>query len=159
MYKLNCSFFFVKIVVRRFASHIFDTFNKKWRQVKPKRRQENGQTWIFFKTTFFGHVLKKNHHIHFLVHGHSSWSTFGLQLVRGPRLSNLSFLRSRTMKVGPWYRTIEKNPLPWSDFMVYNINQPWEEKRRVGEVLTTIIHGENANHYKKNTDIFSNRIT
>ena len=40
---------FVKIVVIRFASHIFDTFDKKWRQVKPtgKRRQENGPTFFF----------------------------------------------------------------------------------------------------------------
>ena len=40
---------------------------------------------FFFKTTLFGHILQKNQHIHFLVHGHSSWSTFGLHLVRGPK--------------------------------------------------------------------------
>ena len=30
--------------------------------------------YFYFKTSFFGHILKKTH-IHFLVHGHSSWST------------------------------------------------------------------------------------
>ena len=36
------------------------------------------------KTTLLGHIFKINQHIHFLVHGHSSWSTFGLHLVRNP---------------------------------------------------------------------------
>ena len=45
-------FFFAKIIVRRYVSHIFDTSNKKW-------RQENGQTWIYFKNCLFGgHILK-----------------------------------------------------------------------------------------------------
>ena len=61
--------------------------NKKWRQVKPredKRKQNNGQTFKKIKIVVFGHILK-NQHIHFLVHGHSSWSTFSLHLVRGPK--------------------------------------------------------------------------
>ena len=37
-----------------------------------------------FKTTLLGHVSKSKH-IHFLVHGHSSWSTFDLHLVRGSK--------------------------------------------------------------------------
>ena len=47
--------FFVNIVVRRFARHIFDTFNKKWRQVKPKKRL----FYFIFKIALFGHMLKK----------------------------------------------------------------------------------------------------
>ena len=34
---------------------------------------------------------KNNQHIHFFMHGHSSWSTFGLHLVRGPKAINLHF--------------------------------------------------------------------
>jgi hypothetical protein len=36
------------------------------------------------KTALFGHTLKKQH-IHFLMHGHFSWSVFGLHLVKGPK--------------------------------------------------------------------------
>ena len=40
--------------------HIFDKFNKKQRQIKPKRIQENDQTFSFlFKNAFFGLILKK----------------------------------------------------------------------------------------------------
>ena len=106
--------FFVKIIVRRFASHIFNTFNNKWRQVKPKRRPKNDQTWIFFKIALFGHVLKK-------ISTFTFWSTFGLQLVRGPRLSKFIFL-----EVKPWTQTIDKGHLPWSDFMVHSVNRPLE---------------------------------
>ena len=82
--------------------HIFD---KKWRQVKPKRIQENDQTWIFSKLPFWA-CIQKYQHIHFWVHGHSSWSTFGLHLVRGPRLSKLYF-----QEVGPWKLAHELIPL------------------------------------------------
>ena len=61
--KLNHSFF-VKILVNRFASHIFDTFNMIWRQGKPKRRLKNDQTWfylfiylLFLKNALFGHIF------------------------------------------------------------------------------------------------------
>ena len=82
--------FVVKIVVRRFASHIFDIFHKKWRQVKSKRRQENEQTWYSLpsKNALSGHISKKKiSTFTFWMHGHSSRSTFGFHLVRGPRLS------------------------------------------------------------------------
>jgi hypothetical protein len=42
----------------------------------------------------------------------------------GPKAFKTNFLRSRTMEVGPWTRTIEKGPLPWSDFMVHSVNRP-----------------------------------
>ena len=44
--------------------------------------KNNCQTWFIFfiqKLLFKTHI-KKNHHIHFWSHGHSPWSTFGLQL-------------------------------------------------------------------------------
>ena len=40
---------------------------------------------VTLKTALFGHIHKKNKLIHFLVHGHCSWSIFGLHLVRGPK--------------------------------------------------------------------------
>ena len=127
MYKLNCLFFW-KFVVKRFVSNIFDTFNKKGRQVKPKRRQENGQTWFFLKIVLSGHVLKKSApslfgaSSFFLVH---IWFTPN----EGPKAFNTNFLRSQTMEVGPWTRTIDKGHLPWSNFMVHSVNWPW----RVGD--------------------------
>ena len=54
------------------------------REDEDKKRQENDQTLFCFKCLFWAY-LKKNQHFHFLVHGHSSWSTFGLHLVRGPK--------------------------------------------------------------------------
>jgi hypothetical protein len=50
-----------------------------------KRRQENDQTWFFCPKLPFLDIYLKKQHIHFLMHGHSSWSTFGLNLVRGPK--------------------------------------------------------------------------
>ena len=37
-----------------------------------------------FETVLFGYVFKKLAHL-FLVHGHSSWFTFSLHLVKGPK--------------------------------------------------------------------------
>jgi hypothetical protein len=38
------------------------------------------------KIALFEHVFSKNkQHIHFMVYGHLSWSTFVLHLVRGPK--------------------------------------------------------------------------
>ena len=65
--------------------------------MKPK----NGQSWYFFlKTSIFGAYIKKNQHIHFLMHGYSSWSTFSLHLVRGPRLWKLIF--QEVLDYGSW---------------------------------------------------------
>jgi hypothetical protein len=50
------------------------------REGEDKRGQENGQTWIFW-----GVYIKKISTFIFWVHGRSSWSTFGLHLVRGPK--------------------------------------------------------------------------
>ena len=66
-------------------------YNKKMNESflrKRGQRQKQTREWPyfnFFKTAFFGHILKKKQHIHFWVHGHCSWSTFGLHLVKGPK--------------------------------------------------------------------------
>ena len=71
---------------------------------------------FIFQTTFLGNFFfKKNQHIHFLVHGHSFLSTFELHLARGPKTLQIVFtLRNRTMK---------KDHLPRSTFMVHDVNQ------------------------------------
>ena len=88
-----------------------DVIMNFWWKVLGKRRwrQENGQTWFFnlfilfdfsFKTPLFGHKLKSPY-IHLLLHGHSSWSTFGLHLVRGPMALWFHLKRTR-----PWKKAI-----------------------------------------------------
>ena len=44
-----------------------------------KRRQKNGQNCHFWT------YIKKNQHNHFVVRGHSSWSTFNIHLVKSPK--------------------------------------------------------------------------
>ena len=60
-----------------------------WPNISIVTRKEGEKvTYDFFppKIAFFGQMyIKKNQHIHFLVHGHFSWFTFGLPLVRGPK--------------------------------------------------------------------------
>jgi hypothetical protein len=62
--------FFLKTYCGRIARYIFNTFHKKWRQVNPRKRQENDQTWLlFFIISPFVHYYflneNKNQHIHF----------------------------------------------------------------------------------------------
>jgi hypothetical protein len=83
----------------------------------------NTREWsnlIFFFQIFpFWTYIKK--HIHFLVHGHSSWSTFNSHLVRGPKtFYNWFFLRNWTMEVGPWKSDHEKRPS-----YVVRLHGPW----------------------------------
>ena len=78
--------------------------------------------------TLFGHIFKKNQHIHFSVHGHFSWSTFGLHLVKGPKALRMHLKKlnhgSVTMKCDhgkipsnmgqlhdPWYKQPLSNPM------------------------------------------------
>ena len=56
---------------------------RRWRQEKTK---EWSNLNVFSKLLFFD-IYQKNQDIHFLVHGHSSWFTFGLHLVRDPKAS------------------------------------------------------------------------
>ena len=59
----------------------------------------------------FGAYIYKKNHIHLLVHGHYSWSTFGLHLVKGLKALLIDILKksdhgSWTMEKaifhGPW---------------------------------------------------------
>ena len=58
----------------------------------------------FFQNFFFLDIYHKNQHIHFLVHGHPYWSTFGLHPVRGPTAVNYFF---KKLNHGSW--TIKSN--------------------------------------------------
>jgi hypothetical protein len=51
--------------------------------------------FLLSKPAIFGHLFKKNQHTCFLVHGHSSWSTFGLLLMRGPKALQIEFVKNR----------------------------------------------------------------
>ena len=58
--QIKSPIFLVKIVVRRFASHIFDTFNKKWRQMNPKKKTREWSNFLFyFQKCPFGTYIKK----------------------------------------------------------------------------------------------------
>jgi hypothetical protein len=60
--------------------HCDDFFFKFWGgEDEDKRTQKEWSNLIFFPYFF------KIQHIHYLVVGHSSWSTFGLHLTRGPK--------------------------------------------------------------------------
>jgi len=53
-----------------------------------KEREKKGR-WSNMKKSqnfLFWTYIKKNQHIHFLVHGHFSWSMLGLHIVRGPNV-------------------------------------------------------------------------
>ena len=58
------------------------------------------------------------------MHGHSSWSTFGLHLVKGPWTMKTNILVTCTMEVVPWSRPTQNRPLTWDDFMVHSVNCP-----------------------------------
>jgi hypothetical protein len=73
---------------------------------KRKWRQENGQAWIIFKTTLYGHALN-NQHNHFLVHAHSAWSTLNLHLVRLPKALQMDFFK----EIGPC--ELDRQARPW----------------------------------------------
>ena len=65
-----------------------------------------------FKTNLFRHIYyKKNQHIHFLVHEHSSRSAFGLHLVRDPKASLIGSFKK--LDHGETW-TIFHGPTSWS---------------------------------------------
>ena len=74
---------------------------KKIGEEKTKTREDkqkkNDQTPIFSKLPFLDNYNKKTSTFNFLVHGHSSWSTTGLRLVRGPKALSIDFLRNQIM--------------------------------------------------------------
>ena len=68
-------------------------------------------------------MLRKNTH---LVVG--AWSFLlvhtRLSPTEGPKGFVHLFLRNETMEGGPWSQTMEKGHMPWSNFMVHDVNQP-----------------------------------
>ena len=50
-----------------------------------KTREDKGSLVKLYHFLLNYHFLTYNQHFHFLTHGHSSWSTFGLYLVKGPK--------------------------------------------------------------------------
>ena len=61
----------------------FGLFEEEKMKTREDKRLVNME-FFSLNLPFLG-IFKKNQHIHFLVHGHSSWSMFGLHLVRGPK--------------------------------------------------------------------------
>ena len=55
------------------------------REDEDKIRPNKWSNLNYFQNFPFWTYILKSHHIRFLVHGHSSWSTFSLHLVRGPK--------------------------------------------------------------------------
>ena len=87
--KNKISLFFLSSIAIMLAEIQGETKRKQEdKRSEDNRKQENGQTLMFFKTALFGYIYKENQHIHFVVHGHSSWSTFNLHLVRAQKLCN-----------------------------------------------------------------------
>jgi hypothetical protein len=92
--------------------HFFGEEKRKTREDKRMVKFD-----FFAKTILLGIYYKKIAHI-LSVHGHSSWSTFSLDLVRDSKALSIDFLRNRTMDCRPSSRTMEKGHLPWSNFMI-----------------------------------------
>ena len=90
---------------------------RRWRQEKT---WERSNFFLLSKLPFLNIYQKKNQHIHFWVHGHSSWSTFGSHLVWGPKTLYIDIFEK--LDHGCW--SMEKDHLPWSDFMVHGVNWP-----------------------------------
>ena len=67
--KIKLLIIFVKHVVRGFASHISETFNKKGRQLSLREDKRMVELEFLSNLPFWACVRK----IHLLVHGHSSY--------------------------------------------------------------------------------------
>jgi hypothetical protein len=95
--------------------------------VKTSEAQETTREWsnlnFLQNCPFWAYIKKKSAHSLF---GARSFFLVHIRFTpsKGPKAFKTNFLRSRTMEVGPWTQTIEKGPLPWSDFMVHSVNQP-----------------------------------
>ena len=74
-----------KLLLSKKFNDFFLRGKRRW--IQEKTKYSSNSTFFFFKTALFGQILNKNQHMYFLVHSHSSWSTFGLHLVRGPKNS------------------------------------------------------------------------
>jgi hypothetical protein len=54
------------------------------KKMKATEKMKEWSNLKFFKSVLFVHILENSTHS-LLVHGHCSWSTVGLHLVRGPK--------------------------------------------------------------------------
>ena len=103
------------IYIYIYLSNVFHSYEEKR---KKDKIEENFQNWPFWT------YIKKNQHIHFLVHGHFSWSTFGLHLIKGPETLRMQFLEIEPWKcyheVWPWKKAL----WTWDNFMVHDVSNP-----------------------------------
>ena len=113
---------FVKVVVRIFASHIYDTSNKKWRQMKPREDKRLVKLVFCPSKIALWTYIKKIQYIHFSVHGHSSWSTFDFTPSWGTKHFKKPNHGSWTIKSDHGRRPSSiHGPPSWS--MI--VNRPW----------------------------------
>ena len=79
-----------------------------WQVLRWERKKIN--IWFFFfqNCPFWTYVWEENQHVHFSMHGYSSWSTFGLHLMRGPNTLYVDFWKNRIIEVGQSGRTMER---------------------------------------------------
>ena len=62
-------------------------FREEKMETREDKRMVELDFFLFQNCPFWTYIMKekKNPHIHFLVHSHSSWYKFGLHLVRDPK--------------------------------------------------------------------------
>lgn len=72
------------------------------------------QTWRKKSQNCSFWTLKKKSSNPLLAHGHFSWSTVGLHLVKGPKCFKKAFFRNWTMEVWPWKKAIWHGTTLWS---------------------------------------------
>ena len=94
----KCCFNILIFLFRRMFFIVTRNEGKKKKERKSNMKNKKKKK---FKTALFWTFKKKNQHIHFLVHGHFSWSMFDLRLVKGPRTLRMHFFGDRTVEVLP----------------------------------------------------------
>ena len=91
---------------------------------KIKTRAHGGEILLYIYA-FLGHISKKSNTIHFLVHGHSSWSTFGLHLVGGGGKGSVHcFIKEKEYR--PWKldHQVRLWKRPSSMVQLHGVNKP-----------------------------------
>ena len=85
---------------REMSFYYFYLFLPKVTVVTRKQGEKKGRRSSMkeFPKLPSSYIYLKKKHIHFLVHGHFTWSTFGLHLARGPKALNIHFLEIRLWK-------------------------------------------------------------
>ena len=107
-----------------FLKFIFQTFFIVMRKDGKKKRRRSNLKGISKTTLFDIYLKKKSTHPLYDAHGHFSWSTLGLHLVRGPKALEMHLKKNRTFKMLPWNVTMETCPLTWDNLMVHDVNKP-----------------------------------